>query len=124
VVFYFLDEDLKVRNLLARIKRIKESHIGENIIKAVISIIEAIISSNRLEFFIGDNNSKNNTAIRAILAHLRPDLKDPDSRRVRCLGYIINLAVKAFLFRKDADAFKEESKTKKKLSKLEAVREL
>jgi hypothetical protein len=43
---------------------------------------------------------------------------------VRYLGHIINLAAKAFLFRKDADAFKEESETKKKLSKLEAVREL
>jgi hypothetical protein len=43
---------------------------------------------------------------------------------VRYLGYIINLAVKAFLFGKDADAFEEESETKKKLLKLKAVRKL
>jgi hypothetical protein len=62
--------------------------------------------------------------VKAILAHLLPKLEDPDSRRVRCLGHIINLAAKAFLFGKDADAFEEESETKKKLCKLEAVREL
>jgi hypothetical protein len=124
VVFHFLDKDLKVRSLLAGIKRIKGSYISENITKVVIPIIEAIISSNQLGFFIGDNTASNNTIIRAILAHLCPDLKNSNSRRVRYLGYIINLAAKAFLFKKDADAFKEESKTKKKLSKLEAVREL
>jgi hypothetical protein len=43
---------------------------------------------------------------------------------VRCIGYIINLAAKAYLFGKDVDAFEEESQTKKQLSKLEAVREL
>jgi hypothetical protein len=42
---------------------------------------------------------------------------------MRYLRYIINLAVKVFFFGKDADAFKEDSLTKKRLLKLEAVRE-
>jgi hypothetical protein len=79
---------------------------------------------DRLGFFIGDNTSVNDTAIRVILGQLRPDIKEPDSRRVRCLGHIINLAAKAFLFGKDADAFEEESRTKKVLIKLELVRDL
>jgi hypothetical protein len=83
-----------------------------------------MISSKQLGFFIADNASVNDVAIRLILAHLRPDLKNPDSRRVRCLGHIINLVAKAFLFGKDADAFEEDSQTKKERSKLEAVREL
>jgi hypothetical protein len=124
VVFHFLDKDLKVRSLLAGMKRVKGAHTGENIAEAVIPIIDMMISSDQLGFFVGDNAGTNGTAIRAILAHLRPDLKDPDCRRVRCLGHIINLAAKAFLFGKDADAFEEESQTKKQLSKLEAVREL
>src|SRR5436305_9466226 len=83
-----------------------------------------MISSNRIGYFVGDNNRRIDTAIRAILAQLRPDLKDPDSRRVRYLGHIINLAAKAFLFGKDANAFEEESQSKKQLDKLKAVREL
>jgi hypothetical protein len=58
-----------------------------------------------------------------ILVHLRSDITNSDSRRVKCVGHIINLAAKAFLFSKDADAFEEESCTKKQLSQLEAVRE-
>ena len=109
VVFHFLDKDLKVCNLLAGMKRVKGAHTGENIAEVVIPIIEMMISSNQLGFFIGDNAGSNDTVIRAILAHLLPDLKDPDFRRVRYLGYIINLAVKAFLFGKDVDAFEEKS---------------
>jgi hypothetical protein len=57
-----------------------------------------MISVNRLGFFMGDNAFKNGTVIRVIIAYFYPNEKDPNSRRVRCLGYIINLAVKAFLF--------------------------
>jgi hypothetical protein len=46
VVFHFLNKDLKMRSLLAKIKRIKGSYTGENITEAVILIIEAIINSN------------------------------------------------------------------------------
>ena len=124
VIFHFLNQDLKVRSLLAGIRYIKGAYSGENITKAIIPIIKEIISIERLGFFISDNIITNNIAIWAILAYLRPKLKYPDSRRVRCLEYIINLTAKAFLFGKDADAFEEESQTKKQLLKLEAVRDL
>jgi hypothetical protein len=55
---------------------------------------------------------------------LRSDIEDPDSRRVRYFKHIINLAAKAFLFEKDADAFEKNSQTKKRLEKSEQVREL
>src|SRR5207248_11466832 len=87
-------------------------------------IIKEMISIDRLGFFMGDNASENGTAIRAIIAHLCPNEKDPNSRRVRCLGHIINLAAKAFLFGQDAEAFDEESQTKKERARFEAVREL
>ena len=102
-----------MRSLLAGIRRIKGYYIGENITEVIIPILQTMISSDRIGYFIRDNNGRNDIVICAILAELRPDLKDPDYRRVRYLGYIINLAAKAFLFRKDADVFKEESQSKK-----------
>jgi hypothetical protein len=113
VVFHYLDNGLKVRSLLAGMRRVKGSHSGENIAEAVITVIKTIGIKNQLSFFIGDNATTNNTVIRAILTHLRPDIEDPDFRRVRCFRYIINLVAKAFLFNKDADAFEEESYSKK-----------
>jgi hypothetical protein len=51
--------------------------------------------------------------MRAILVYLLLKLEDPDFGYMRCLDYIINLAAKVFLFKKDVDAFKEESEFKK-----------
>jgi hypothetical protein len=67
VVFHYLNKNLKVQSLLIGIKRVKRAHTGENITEAVISIIEGIVSSERLGFFIGDNATTNDTAIRVIL---------------------------------------------------------
>jgi hypothetical protein len=90
VVFHYLSEDLKASSLLAGMRRLKGSHTGENITEVVIPIILEMGIQDRLGYFVGDNASSNNTAIRAILNELRPDIEDPDSRRVRCFGYIIN----------------------------------
>ncbi|OLE52385.1 MAG: hypothetical protein AUG51_18275 [Acidobacteria bacterium 13_1_20CM_3_53_8] len=43
---------------------------------------------------------------------------------MRCLGHIINLAAKAFLFGKDSEAFEIESDAAHVLSHLEKLREL
>jgi hypothetical protein len=48
-------------------KRIKGAHTSENITETVIFIIKEIINSKRLGFFIKDNATINNTAIRVIL---------------------------------------------------------
>jgi hypothetical protein len=88
---------------------VKKAYIEKNITKVVISIIKEMVNNNRLGFFISDNASENNTVIRAIIAHLYFNEKNLNFKRVKCLGYIINLAAKAFLFKKDADVFKEKS---------------
>jgi hypothetical protein len=68
VVFHYLDQDLKVRSLLAGIRRIKGYHTGENIAEVIIPVLQTIISSDRIGYFVGDNNTRIDTAIRAILA--------------------------------------------------------
>ena len=75
----------------------------------------------KLGYFMADNAGNNNTAIRAIYRQLRRDIKDLDSRRVRCLSYIINLLVKAFLFREDSDVFELTTNNARKLGKLEIL---
>jgi hypothetical protein len=77
----------------------------------------------KLGYFIADNDGRNDIFIRAILRKYRPDIKDSNSRRVRCLKHIINLAAKTFLFGKNADAFKDSINTGRKNGHLEALRE-
>jgi hypothetical protein len=45
-------------------------------------------------------------------------LKRRNARRLRCLGHVINLAAKAFLFGTEYDAFEKDIKSTKEKSEL------
>lgn len=80
--------------------------------------------SNWAGFFIADNARPNDTAIRAILRDLDADVKDPDGRRVRRLGHIINLVAKAFLFGKDVEGLEiHKDRSKAEIKELLEVRQ-
>ena len=51
----------------------------------------------------------NDTAIKAVLKHffLKWSDKKRTARRLRCLGHVINLAAKAFLYGYETDAFEK-----------------
>jgi hypothetical protein len=104
VVAHFVNINHQVCNALIGFKRIKGGHAGENIAEVVIPVLEEYEVSQNLGVFVTDNADSNDTAIRAILKSLRPDLNISD-RRARCLGHIINLAAKAFIFSKGVTAF-------------------
>jgi hypothetical protein len=122
IVAHWLDEDLKKQDALIGLRRVRGSHSGENIAEAVIPLLQMYELGPKLGYFVGDNIGSNDTGIRCILQVLRPDIQDLDSRRVRCIGHIINLAARAFLFGQDVDSLEEENLTKEQVSQLLAVR--
>ena len=75
----------------------------------------------KLRYFIANNTSNNNTTVHTICQQLHLDIKDPNSRRIKYLGYIINLLIKAFLFKEDFNIFKFITNNIKKLDKLETL---
>lgn len=70
----------------------------------MLPVVKSFQLGPNLGFFIADNAGPNDTAIRAILQDLDADIKDPDDRQVGCLGHIINLVAKAFLFGDDVES--------------------
>jgi hypothetical protein len=84
---------------------VKDSHSKENITKIIIPILIKMEIISKLGYFITNNVSFNNVITKLILARLRPNIIQPKTRKVRCLGHIINLVAKAFLFNKDKDSF-------------------
>jgi hypothetical protein len=122
VVIYYLDKDLVNRSYLIDIRRINGAYTGENITKAVMPILIKNRILLKLGYFIADNDARNDIYIRVILRKHRFNIKDPNSRRVRCLKHIINLAAKAFLFGKNVDAFKDNINNACKNGYLEALR--
>jgi hypothetical protein len=90
-VAHYLDKHLKARSYLIGLRHVRGAHSGENITEAMIPVLVEMGVVPKLGYFMADNAGNNNTAVRAICRQLRPDIKDLDSRRARCLGHIINL---------------------------------
>ena len=60
----------------------------------------------KVGYFIIDNASNNDTMIEELQKCL-PGL-DFRQRRLRCLGYVVNLVCKAMLYRTDAESFEKD----------------
>jgi hypothetical protein len=87
-------------------KKMLGTHHGEDISEAILPVLEEYKIGPNLGVFVADNADSNDTAIRAMLQVLRPDLNIEDCRS-RFLGHILNLAAKAFLFGKETSAFED-----------------
>jgi BED zinc finger len=123
VVAHWLDEDLKKQEVLISLRRVIGVHTGENIASVMIPLLhEYGLNASKLGFFQADNLGTNDVAIRFICKEF--GIPKPDSRRVRCLGHIINLAAKAFLFGTDVDSFEAITRSKMEKQDFEAVRKL
>lgn len=74
----------------------------------------------RVGYFVTDNATNNDTAIDIVLLHFLPylQIKQRRARRLRCLGHVINLAAKAFLYGTEYEAFQRDIDTVKENSEL------
>ena len=104
VIAHFLTTDLKSKSLLIGLKRVRGCHSGENIAESILQIIKEYQFAPKLGYFQADNAGDNDTCVQAVFRALSPEI-DPEHRRLRCWGHVINLAAKAFLSGTDLDAF-------------------
>lgn len=86
------------------LRKLLGNHSGENQGKILLEVAEEFdLSKEKLGYFISDNDSRNDLAVRFIAKEM--DLGDPEVLRLRCIGHIINLACEAFLgAQEDEDA--------------------
>ena len=104
IVAHFVGHQYSNQNVLLALKRLTGPHGGEDIAEVIIPTLQEYKIVDKLGVFVTDNVESNDTAIRAILNQVRPELQ-LKARRSRCLGHIINLVAKAFLFGTSVDAF-------------------
>jgi hypothetical protein len=104
---HFIDSEYRNRSILIAMKRMLFTHSSEAMAEVIIPVMTDYgVVGDRIRVFVADNAEVNDVAIKIILKQLRPDL-DPQKRRGRCLGHILNLAAQAFLFGKNVEAFEE-----------------
>jgi hypothetical protein len=104
IAAHFIGHQGHVQTVLLALRRMTGAHSGDQIAEIIISVVREYDFTERLGVYIGDNAESNDTAWKATLNLLHPG-RDPKASRSRCLGHIINLAAKAFIFGKNVDAF-------------------
>jgi hAT family C-terminal dimerisation region len=107
VVGHFLSGENKNTALLLGLRRIRGSHSGENMAKEVLQVLREYEIGNQFGYFILDNASSNDNAVKAILQEFNIS-SEYEERRLRCFGHIINLVAQAFLFGQAIPAFESD----------------
>lgn len=110
IVLHYLDDSSDVVHVLGGLRRVRGTHSGENVAAVVISFIREMDFEAKLRYFIGDNASTNDTCWHAVLTEIGT-LFGAAASRIRCLGHIINLIAKDFIF-SDSKAFLNETASK------------
>jgi hypothetical protein len=104
IAAHFVSHEGKLQSVLLGLRRLQEAHRGEQIAEHLINVIKQYGFAHRLGVFVGDNVDSNDVAWKETLRCLAPH-RDSVTSRSRCLGHIINLAAKAFIFGKSVSAF-------------------
>jgi len=97
IVVHWADaETRRIESALLSLKEFKGSHGGEEQAGMFLKVIREAGLQDKLGFFTMDNHSSNDKMLR----HIAEEIEnfDPNLRRIRCYGHILNLAVQAFLF--------------------------
>ena len=115
VVGHFMNAQYKVESVLLGLRRLRGTHSGENIAEVVLKVVRTYeLTGDQIGWFVLDNATSNDTCVAEVLKDL--GINDTVARcRLRCLGHIINLAAKAFLFgsgdfEKEVERTEEEKK--------------
>jgi hypothetical protein len=95
VIAHFLDERHKLQTALLDLPPLKGPHSGENIAKVLSTVIDFYDVSPIIGFFMMDNATSNDVCIQE-LAEQYPTIRREN--RLRCVGHMLNLIVKALLF--------------------------
>jgi hypothetical protein len=93
------------------LREIKNSHINENIVIYFIQIVNEYEITDKLDFFILDNIELNDICFRTFFRISFSNITDKiiKLRKIRYFGYVVNFAVKNFLFGKNIDVFEMEN---------------
>ena len=113
IYIYFLGKDIYLHYPLIALKEVFSYYKGEVITKVITKVIKEWNISLKLRVYISDNVGNINTVVRALIREFLLNKLNSNVRRSRCLGYIINLAAKAFLLRDNYKAFKDKIEANK-----------
>ena len=126
IVAHWVSLEGVLKNTVLGLRRFRGRHTGENQAESFWAIAQEFKIEGNIGYFTLDNATNNDTAMRCIAAKLQAMgiQFDPIKRRLRSLGHIINLVVKAFLWGDDPETFERETDTLRSMDDEEAELQL
>ena len=111
IVAHWTNCEFKVETATLGMKEVFGEHKGEYLAPVVHDVLKEYEIENKLGWFMSDNASNNDT----MLKHLSQEIQraggegfNVETRRLRCMGHILNLAVKLLLFNGNVSALGKE----------------
>ena len=105
IVGHFVDEEGKKRDALLGLPRLIGPHSVENMASYVKKVIDQYEIGAKLGYFMLDNAESNDTCLETLARWFPIDV---GRRRLRCIGHIINLVVRAVIFGSNISKFEAE----------------
>jgi hypothetical protein len=100
---HFVDGKGHPRTLLLGFPRRHGGHTGDDLAALIKPVILLYEIGEKLGSFVMDNAGDNGKCLEALQRSF-PSI-DPESDRIRCIGHVINLVVKALLFGEGVSAW-------------------
>ena len=104
VVVHFIDTQFSLQAKLLSMVQLWGSHSSDAQATEIFNVIYDFEIEQNIGYFQCDNTSSNDTCATALLTYIEPglataprNLVEKKHRRIRYVGHIVNLAVKAFL---------------------------
>ena len=100
VVAHFTSWKLQLQNVTLALVEIEGKYSGSNQSSAVLKVLDDFGIRSKLGYFMMDNVNANEDLVLHVASVLTADgiQYNPQHRRLRCNGHVINLVVQAFLF--------------------------
>jgi hypothetical protein len=107
VTAHYLDEQLRVKTVLLGLRPMYGAHSCVAIAEELLTVMRDFKISDRVGYFVADNASNNDAALRQIAKEIDVD---PSRQRIRCSAHILNLVAKAILYGTDSDCVADAAK--------------
>ncbi len=115
VVAHFTSEKLRLITATLAVVKVEGEHSGANLARIVERVVDDFGIRPKLGYFVMDNATSNDQLVQTIARSINNENTglpwNPEQRRLRCNGHVINLVIQAFLFgaeQPDHDKFNED----------------
>ncbi|EFY94389.2 transposase-like protein [Metarhizium robertsii ARSEF 23] len=105
IVGHFVDIEGEKRDVLLGLPRLVGPHSGENIAFYVKEVVDQYELGSKLGYFMLDNAESNDTCLETLARWFPMDVR---RRRLRCIGHVISIIVRAAIFGSNISTFEAE----------------